>query len=91
MRRHRALTDNDFEPVLTQKQVDMKIGLDIAKLSLKKTVQRILLLTADMDFVPAIHFARSNGLEVILLSDGHASLRIKSELIRSCNSHRIIP
>lgn len=88
--RHRVLVDEDFEPVLTQKQVDMKIGLDIARLSLGKDVQRILLATADADFIPAIHFARANKKEVVLLFDGHASLKIKHELIASCNDHRII-
>ena len=88
--KHRMLRDDDFDPVLTQKQVDMKIGLDIATISLKRSLPKILLATADADFIPAIHFGRSKGLEVILISDGHSTLKIKAELIKSCNGHRII-
>ncbi|MGD0591946.1 MAG: hypothetical protein ABSA44_14285 [Bacteroidota bacterium] len=65
----RPLTDADFEPVLRQKQVDMKIGFDVAKLSIKQSVGRILLATSDSDFIPAIDFAKTYRIEVVLLSD----------------------
>lgn len=65
----RPLIDADFEPILRQKQVDMKIGIDVAKLSIKKSVERILLATSDADFIPAIDFAKTHKIEVVLLSD----------------------
>ncbi len=55
-----------LRPHITQKQVDMKIGLDIAWLASKKIVDRIVLVTGDADFIPAIKFARKEGLIVYL-------------------------
>ena len=49
-----------------QKGVDMKIGLDIASLSLKKIVQKIVLISGDSDFVPAAKLARREGIHFIL-------------------------
>ena len=36
----------------------MRVGLDIASLTLKKQVEVIVLVTGDSDFVPAMKFAR---------------------------------
>ena len=90
LKKPRPLIDDDFEPVLSQKQVDMKIGLDVAKLSTGKLIGRILLATSDADFIPAIHFARSNGVEVLLLSDVAAVRRTKSTLLKAFSGHRIV-
>jgi uncharacterized LabA/DUF88 family protein len=60
------LTDEDFSYDLQQKGVDMRIGLDIATLTLKKQVGTIVLVTGDADFVPAAKLARREGVEIIL-------------------------
>ncbi|MCR9256625.1 MAG: NYN domain-containing protein [Alphaproteobacteria bacterium] len=60
------LTDDDFAPGLRQKAVDMRIGLDIASLTLKRQVDTIILVTGDSDFVPAAKLARREGVRVIL-------------------------
>lgn len=60
------LTDKDFELQVDQKGVDMKIGLDIASLSFKKQVDRIVLISGDSDFVPAAKLARREGIDFIL-------------------------
>ena len=39
----------------------MRVGLDIASLTLKKQVEVIVLVTGDSDFVPAMKFARREG------------------------------
>lgn len=49
------------------KRVDMKIGLDVAWLASKGIVDRIILVTADTDFVPAMKFARREGVQVLLV------------------------
>ena len=49
-----------------QKGVDMKIGLDIASLAHERIVEKIVLITGDSDFVPAVKFARRRGIELIL-------------------------
>jgi uncharacterized LabA/DUF88 family protein len=56
----------------------MKIGLDVAWLSSKGIVERIILVTADSDFVPAMKFARREGVQVILVTMGH--MLVKREL-----------
>ncbi len=60
------LTDSDFEPGFRQKAVDMRIGLDIASITLKKQANTIVLVTGDSDFVPAAKLARREGVRIIL-------------------------
>lgn len=51
---------------LRQKGVDMRIGLDIASLTLKRQADTIILVSGDSDFVPAAKLARREGVEFIL-------------------------
>ena len=60
------LTDNDFSPALRQKGVDMRIGLDIATITLKRQAEIIILVSGDADFVPAAKLARREGVQFIL-------------------------
>jgi uncharacterized LabA/DUF88 family protein len=61
----RALTDADYKPKFQQKGVDMRIGLDMATLAVKGGVERVILLTADTDFIPAMKLVRTEGLQVV--------------------------
>ena len=58
--------ENDIKYVAKQKGVDMKIGLDIATLTHKKLVERIVLISGDSDFVPASKLARREGINFVL-------------------------
>ena len=58
-------------PNIQQKGVDLRIGLDIAALTLKHHVDIIVLVTSDSDFVPALKFARREGKQVFLYTLGH--------------------
>jgi uncharacterized LabA/DUF88 family protein len=60
------LSPDDVQYDVAQKGVDMRIGLDIASLSYKRLVRRIVLVAGDADFVPAAKFARREGIDVIL-------------------------
>ena len=51
---------------IRQKGVDMRIGIDIASLALKKQVHTIILVAGDSDFVPAAKLARREGIDFIL-------------------------
>jgi uncharacterized LabA/DUF88 family protein len=62
----RALADDDFRPDFEQKGVDMRIGLDMAVLAAKRSVERIILLTNDTDCAPAMKHVRKEGLQVVL-------------------------
>ncbi len=55
-------TNDDFIYHAKQKGVDIKIGLDIATLALKKLVQKIVLISGDSDFVSAAKLARVEGI-----------------------------
>lgn len=60
------LTDADFSPGFRQKAVDMRLGIDIASISLKKQADTIVLVAGDSDFVPAAKLARREGVRIIL-------------------------
>jgi uncharacterized LabA/DUF88 family protein len=62
----RPLRDEDFELDIGQKGVDLRIGLDMARLALRELVRTIIVVTADSDFVPAFKFVRREGVKVIL-------------------------
>lgn len=62
------LLAGDFVPDFKQKRVDIKIGLDIAWLSSKRLVDRVVLVTGDADFIPAMKFARREGVQVVLVT-----------------------
>ena len=74
-----TICKDDFSPNITQKGVDMRIGLDIASLTLKKQAQVIVLVTGDSDFVPAMKFARREGAQLFLVSLDHD---VKDDLIQ---------
>jgi uncharacterized LabA/DUF88 family protein len=84
-------------PIFNQKQVDMLLGLDIAHVSYNHLADRILLLSADTDIVPAMKTARINGLQVIfgycgdIQNDIHRKLKEHSDFIRSVNFKSIFP
>jgi hypothetical protein len=73
----RPFADSDFEPDFEQKGVDIKIGLDIAWISMGGIAQRIYLVTGDSDFVPAMKFARRSGVQVFYFSLAHG---VRNEL-----------
>lgn len=60
------LTDADFTPGFRQKAVDMRIGVDIASITLKGQADVIVLVAGDSDFVPASKLARREGVRIIL-------------------------
>lgn len=60
------LTERDFKFNISQKGVDMKIGIDISSLAYKKQVEQIVLIAGDSDFVPAAKLARREGIDFIL-------------------------
>jgi uncharacterized LabA/DUF88 family protein len=84
----RPLQVSDFAPDLKQKRVDMKIGLDVAWLASKGIVDRIVLVTADSDFVPAMKFGRREGVQVILVPMAHR--QVKHDLLVNADEVRTV-
>lgn len=60
------LTEADFLLDITQKGVDMRIGLDIAGLAANGPVNQIIMISGDSDFVPAAKHARRAGIDFVL-------------------------
>lgn len=60
------LKESDFILNITQKGVDMRIGVDISSLAFKNQVDRIVLISGDSDFVPAAKQARREGIDFIV-------------------------
>ncbi len=58
------LQDSDVKPVIQQKAVDMKMGMDIALIALKKIADCLIIITGDSDIVPALKLARREGMQV---------------------------
>lgn len=51
---------------MRQKGVDIKIGIDITSLALKRMVEKIVLVSGDADFIPAAKLARREGIDFVL-------------------------
>jgi len=83
-----TLTDLDFEPIFEQKGVDMRIGLDIAAYSDSKAVDRIILVSADTDCVPALKYGRRAGLQTVLIEPNGA--KIPPELMAHADFTRTV-
>ena len=73
-----GIETTDYVPKLKQKGVDMKVGLDMAYMALKHTVDKVVLVAGDSDFVAPMKFIRREGLQVYLYSMGH---KVKAKLI----------
>lgn len=70
-----SISARDIVPKINQKGVDMRIGLDLATLALKRLVAAVILVTGDSDLVPAMKLARREGLQVFLDTIGSKSIR----------------
>lgn len=83
----RELKDNDFGLDIYQKGVDIRIGLDMARLALRDMVRAVVVVTGDSDFVPAFKFVRREGVKVMLCTLGHKGarreLRVHSDFVFS--------
>ncbi|MGC4028925.1 MAG: NYN domain-containing protein [Steroidobacteraceae bacterium] len=73
--RQRPVQAADLVPSIEQKGVDLRIGLDIARLALTQSVQSIVVVTGDSDLIPAFKFARREGLRVFLCHFKHGIKR----------------
>ena len=56
-----AIVARDLVPDISQKGVDIRIGLDIASIALKRFADIFVLVTGDSDFVAPMKFARKEG------------------------------
>ena len=85
------LTERDFALNITQKGVDMKIGVDIASMAYKNQVNKMILIAGDSDFVPAAKLARREGIDFVLDPMGASIHDELSEHIDGLVSPRFVP
>ena len=83
-----APTPQEVFPNFEQKGVDMRIGIDVATLALKKIVDRIVLFSGDTDMIPALKLARREGLQVFVVKLG--SWPLKHDLIEDSDGVRAL-
>jgi uncharacterized LabA/DUF88 family protein len=84
VRAPRQLTDDDFVVDAQQKGVDMRIGMDMARLALRDMVRTVIVVTGDSDFIPAFKFVRREGVRVVLDllgENGRIELKQHSDLV----------
>ena len=60
----------------------MRIGMDMAALTLKHIAQILVLVTGDSDFVPAMKLARREGAAIYMVPLGH---HIKDSVQEHCD------
>ncbi|MCP5116646.1 MAG: NYN domain-containing protein [bacterium] len=83
-RNPRAIAARDLVQDMGQKGVDMRIGLDIAWLSIKRIVDSVVLVTGDSDFVPVMKFAGNEGIRVYLEALSHGvrrELKVHADIV----------
>lgn len=66
----------NYIPDFKQKSVDIKLGLDIAWMSSKRTIHKIVLVAGDSDFISPMKFARREGILVYLNPMQQANIKI---------------
>lgn len=71
------IKEDDLRLNIVQKGVDMRIGVDMTSLALKKQVDQIILISGDSDFVPAAKQVRREGIDMILAPMGQ---KVKADL-----------
>ena len=60
-----AITDLDFRPDFEQKGLDLQVALDIANIINTRAADRLVLVSADTDLIPALDLARQSGLQLV--------------------------
>ena len=83
------LQEGDVYYDMHQKGIDMKIGVDIASLALKRFVDKIVLISGDSDFVPAAKLARREGIDFVL--DPMHSSHVENNLFEHIDGLTSIP
>lgn len=77
-------------PIFEQKGVDIKLAVDMLRLSLRNDIHLACLIAGDGDFVPVVEVAKDAGVEVHLYySDGQNS-RYSRQLWDCCDQRFLI-
>ena len=69
-----GLTDQHFRPDFEQKGIDLRLGLDLAHVIEKNAADRVVLVAADTDLIPAMSLARTSNVQLIGIDFPNAPL-----------------
>ena len=64
------IAQDKLYPNIQPKGIDIRLGIDLATLVLKDQVGAIVLVAGDADYLPAMRFARQEGLHIYLVPLG---------------------
>ncbi len=65
----RGMDASNGHAIFQQKRVDLLLGIDMASLASKRRVDAMTLIAGDSDFIPAVEYAREEGI-IIRLAHG---------------------
>lgn len=71
-----------------QKGVDMRLGIDLVQMSMKKDIEKAILITADSDFEYAVEKAQEAGVKVSLAYS--PSSKINSQFLKSMDERILL-
>ncbi len=63
----RGMDENTGKPVLEQKQVDVLLAIEMVYAAARRSVDAIILLSGDGDFLPALELVKREGLTFALV------------------------
>ena len=78
-------TRSDGRPIFQQKRVDLMLGVDMALLAGKGRLNRVVLLSGDSDFVPAIEAVKQEGILTTLWHGSERDSSASRELLQTCD------
>lgn len=64
--------DSKKKPIFIQKRIDLRLGLDLGSLVSAGKIEEVAIVAGDSDFIPAVEFAKREGVVVRLI---HGPLR----------------
>lgn len=81
--------DNHGNPMFQQKRVDLMLGVDMALLAGKNRIAKMVLVSGDSDFTPAVEAVKNEGVLTTLWHGSHTGeVRPSAELIQVCDERR---
>ena len=83
--------DQKGDPIFQQKRVDLMLGVDMAILAGKQSVSKVVLLSGDSDFTPAVDAVKAEGvLTTVWYGSSSDQTRPSDDLLRACDERHEI-
>ena len=81
--------DENGNQIFQQKRVDIMLGVDMVLLALKQRVSKVVLLSGDSDFTPAVEAVKAEGvLTTVWHGSSSEQTRPSDDLLRECDEQR---